>query len=357
MQTKPTYLILENGTVFCGKSFGYEAEVTGEAVFTTAMTGYMSTLTDSGYKGQLVVQTFPLIGNYGVVSHECESKGTTVCAYIVRELCQEPSNFRCEGALDVFLKENKIVGISGIDTRQLTRILRDHGSMTAKIVYELPENMADIVNELKAYAAPDVLSEVSCKEITVDTPENASKKVVLWDFGAADCIKTALIARGCEVITVPADTKADAILGYAPDGVVLSNGPTDPALHTDIIAEIAKIAEKKVPMLGICLGHLMLALSQGAKSVKLPHGHRGGMPSIRLSDKRVFIASQNQGYTLDESSFGGNIEVTYRNGNDGTVEGVTYKAIPALGVQFRIGSTGGPNATDFIYDEFIALMK
>ena len=357
MQTKPTYLILENGMVFCGKSFGYEAEVTGETVFTTAMTGYMSTLTDSGYKGQLVVQTFPLIGNYGVVSHECESKGTSVCAYIVRELCQEPSNFRCEGALDVFLKENKIVGISGIDTRQLTRVLRDHGSMRAKITYELPADTADTVKELKAYTAPDALSDVSCKEITASAPENASKKVVLWDFGAADCIKTALMARGCEVITVPADTKADTILGYAPDGVVLSNGPTDPAVHTDIIAEIAKIADKKVPMLGICLGHLMLALSQGAKSVKLPHGHRGGMPSIRLSDKRVFITSQNQGYTLDAASLPESVKPTYKNGNDGTLEGVSYTDIPALGVLFRPGTVGGPNKTDFIYDEFIALMK
>ncbi len=357
MQTKPTYLILENGMVFCGKSFGYEAEVMGETVFTTAMTGYMSTLTDTGYKGQLVVQTFPLIGNYGVVSHECESKGTSVCAYIVRELCQEPSNFRCEGALDVFLRENKIVGISGIDTRKLTRILRDHGSMKAKIAYELPDDIGTVTAEIKAYTAPDAVSAVTCGETTSEKPENASKKVVLWDFGASDSIKTALLARGCEVITVPAGTKSDDIAALNPDGIVLSNGPSDPMSHPDIIAEIAKITEKNIPMLGICLGHLMLAVSEGAKSVKLPHGHRGGMPSIRLSDKRVFITSQNQGYTLDEATLPENITVTYKNGNDGTVEGVAYKNIPALGVQFRPGTAGGPNATDFIYDEFIGLMK
>ncbi len=357
MQTKPTYLILENGTVFSGASFGYESEVIGEAVFTTAMTGYMSTLTDSGYKGQLVVQTFPLIGNYGVVSQECESKGTSVCAYIVRELCQEPSNFRCEGALDVFLKENKIVGISGIDTRKLTRMLRDSGSMTAKITYSLPENMDEVIAELKAYTAPDAVAEVTCKEITAVKPDGASHKVVLWDLGASDSIVKALAGRGCEVITVPASTKAEEILALNPDGVVISNGPGDPSAHPEIIAEIAKVAEKKVPMLGICLGHLMLAASQGAKIVKLPHGHRGGMPSIRLSDKRVFIASQNQGYTLEEATLPDGIKVSYKNGNDGTVEGVTYENIPALGVQFRLGSSGGPNATDFLYDDFIGMMK
>lgn len=357
MQTKPTYLVLENGMVFCGRSFGYEAETIGEAVFTTAMTGYMSTLTDQGYKGQLVVQTFPLIGNYGVVSHECESKGVAPAAYIVRDLCQEPSNFRCEGALGVFLNEHKVVGIEGIDTRKLTRVLRDNGSMMAKITYTLPENVDTVIAEIKAYKAPNAVSAVTCDEITTLTPDNAAHKVVLWDFGTSDSIAAALTARGCEVITVPASTKAADILAYKPDGVVLSNGPADPMANPEIIAEIKKLADVKLPMLGICLGHLMLALSQGAVSVKLPHGHRGGMPSIRLSDKRVFITSQNQGYTLDEAALPESIKATYKNGNDGTVEGVEYTDIPAIGVQFRPGSVGGPNATDFIYDEFIGMMK
>ena len=357
MQTKPTYLILENGTVFAGRSIGYESEIIGEAVFTTAMTGYMSTLTDQGYKGQFVLQTFPLIGNYGVVSHECESKGTAVCAYIVRELCQEPSNFRCEGALDVFLSENKVVGIEGIDTRKLTRVLRDNGSMKAKITYTMPENFESVIAEIKAYEAPNAVASVTCAQVSTAAPENASRKVVLWDFGAVDSIAASLLARGCEVVTVPAGTKAEDILAYKPDGVVLSNGPDAPEKNPEIIDEIKKLADKKVPMLGICLGHLMLALAKDAKSVKLPHGHRGGMPSIRLSDSRVFITSQNQGYTLDADSLGENIKVSYKNGNDGTVEGVTYTDIPALGVQFRPGSVGGPNKTDFIYDEFIGMMK
>ncbi len=357
MQTKPTYLILENGTVFCGKSFGYEAEIIGDVVFTTAMTGYMATLTDQGYKGQLVVQTFPLIGNYGVVSHECENKGVAPTAYIVRELCQEPSNFRCEGSLGVFLKENKVVGIEGIDTRKLTRILRDAGSMRAKITYALPEKLDGIIAELKAYTAPSTVAEVTCKEASSVKAENAAHKVVLLDLGASDSIAKALTARGCDVVTVPASTAAEDILAHKPDGVVISNGPDDPNKYPEIIAEIKKLADKKVPMLGICLGHLMLALSQGAKCVKLPHGHRGGMPSIRLSDKRVFITSQNQGYTIDEATLPECIKPTYKNGNDGTLEGVAYDNIPALGVQFRPGSAGGPNATEFIYDQFIGMMK
>jgi len=357
MQKKPVYLILENGTVFCGKAFGFEAETVGEIVFTTGMTGYMSTLTDQGYAGQLVVQTFPLIGNYGVVSHECETKGTSPKAYIVRELCQEPSNFRCEGALGVFLNENKIVGVEGIDTRKLTRILRDNGSMNAKITYTMPESVDAVISELKDFKRENPVPAVTCKNVTTDTPENASKKVVLIDLGAIDSIKASLMARGCEVITVPAYTKADDILAYKPDGVVISNGPGCACHVPEIVAEVKKLADAGVPMLGICLGHLVLAAANGAKCVPLPHGHRGSMPSVRQSDKRVFIASQNQGYTLDEASLGENIEVTYKNGNDGTVEGVCYKDIKAIGVQFRPGTSGGPNATDFVYDEFIGLMK
>lgn len=357
MKKKSVFLILENGMTFMGESFGYVSETVGEIVFTTSMTGYMATLTDSGYAGQLVVQTFPLVGNYGVVSKECESKGASLRAYIVRELCQEPSNFRCEGALDVFLDEHKIVGVSGIDTRKLTRIIRDHGSMMAKIVYEMPKNIDAVTAELKAHKEPSHVASASVKEITVDTPENKTRRVALWDFGAADSIKESLLSRGCEVISFPAETKAEALLSYKPNGIVLSNGPGCACQNAGIVEEIAKATESKIPTLGICLGHLMLATAKGAKCVKLPHGHRGSMPAIRLSDKKVFITSHNQGYTLDEATLPENITVTYKNGNDGTVEGVKYNDINAISVQFRPSNAGGPNATDFIYDEFIGMMK
>ncbi len=357
MQTKPAYLILENGTVFCGKSFGYAAETSGEIVFTTAMTGYLETLTDQGYYGQLVVQTFPLIGNYGVISHDCESKGVSPAAYIVRDICQEPSNFRSEGALDVFLSENKIVGIYDIDTRRLTRILRTQGAMNAKITFTLPEDIEAVKTELSALKASDAVHAVTCKEPATITPENAAHRTVVWDFGASDTISAELSARQCEVITVPADTTAEQILAYEPDGIVLSNGPGDPMANPAIIAEIAKLAEKKIPMLGICLGHLMLAVSQGAISEKMLHGHRGGQPVIRLSDKRVFITSQNHGFALAADKLPETIEVSYKNGNDGSIEGVEYKNIPAFSVQFRPGTAGGPSATDFLYDKFIGMMK
>lgn len=356
MNMKPAYLILENGMVFCGKSFGYEAETSGEVVFTTAMTGYLETLTDQGYYGQLVVQTFPSIGNYGVISQDLSSKGTAPAAYIVRDICQEPSNFRCEGALDVFLNENKIVGLYDIDTRKLTRALTRDGAMNAKITYALPEDIEAVKAELAALKAPNAVAAVTCREAVTVTPENAKHRTVVWDFGALDDIAAQLTARGSEVITVPAGTTAEEILAYNPDGVVLSNGPADPMANPAIIAEIAKLAEKKIPMFGICLGHLMLAVSQGAVSEKMGHGHRGGQPAVRVSDKRVFITSQNHGYALKADSLPEGIEVTFKNGNDGSVEGVEYKNIPAFSVQFRPGSAGGPSATDFLYDKFIGMM-
>ncbi len=357
MQAKSVYLVLENGMTFTGKSFGFESEAIGEIVFTTSMTGYMSTLTDTGYAGKFVVQTFPLIGNYGVVTPECESKGTSLRAYIVRELCQEPSNFRCEGGLDVFLNENKIIGVSGIDTRKLTRIIRDNGSMKAKILYEEPTDIEAIKAELKAYTEDSPVKAVTCKEVTTADSATHEHKVVVWDFGASDSIAAELTKRGCDVITVPAYTKAEDVLAYNPDGIVLSNGPGCACENPDIVAEIGKAAKGGVPVLGICLGHLMLAVSQGAKCVKLPHGHRGGMPVIRTSDKKVFITSHNQGFTLEESTLPKNITPIYKNGNDATVEGVAYTGIKGFSVQFRPSPVGGPNATDFVYDEFISLMK
>ena len=356
MKMKPAYLILENGMVFCGKSFGYEAETTGEVVFTTAMTGYLETLTDQGYYGQLVVQTFPSIGNYGVISQDLSSKGTAPAAYIVRDICQEPSNFRCEGALDVFLSENKIVGLYDIDTRKLTRALTRDGAMNAKITYELPADIDAVKAELAAWKAPDAVEAVTCKEPTTVTPDGAKHRAVVWDFGAIDDIRDQLTARGVEVVTVPAGASAEEILAYNPDGIVLSNGPADPMANPAIIEEIKKITEKKIPMFGICLGHLMLAVSQGAVSEKMGHGHRGGQPAVRVSDKRVFITSQNHGYVLKADSLPEGMEVTYTNGNDGSIEGVDYKNLPAFSVQFRPGTAGGPSATDFLYDQFIGMM-
>lgn len=356
MQTKSAYLVLENGMVFCGQSIGYEAEAIGEIVFSTSMVGCLGTLTDPNFCGQIVVETFPLIGNYGVISKDLESKGTALAAYIVRDLCQEPSNFRSEGALGVFLSEHKVVGLADIDTRALTRIIRSAGSMKAKITFAEPDVDA-IRAELAAFCAPNAVEAVTCKEASAAAPADAKHRVVLWDFGAKDCIGEALLARGCEVITVPAGTSAKDILAYDPDGILLSNGPGDPAANPEIIAEIKAVTASGKPMFGIDLGNLMLAIAMGAKTEKMLHGHRGSQPAIRLSDKRVFITSQNYGYTINEEQLPETIEVSYKNGNDAAIEGVEYKTIPAFGVQFMPSSVGGPIATDFLYDTFIGMME
>ena len=233
------YLVLEDGRVFEGRSFGAEGEVTGEIVFTTGMTGYLETLTDPSYYGQIVVQTFPLIGNYGVIPADFESEGPHVSAYIVREWCQVPSNFRSEGNLDNYLKKTGVVGLYGIDTRALTRIIREHGVMNAKIVDSLEKKDAAAA-EAKAYAVRNAVASVSCKETEVTKPEDAKYKVVLWDFGKKENIRRELLKRGCEVVNVPYSTTAEEILAMDPDGIMLSNGPGDPAENVGVIEELKK---------------------------------------------------------------------------------------------------------------------
>ena len=358
MQTKPAYLILANGKVFCGQSFGCEADAVGEIVFTTAMTGYLETLTDPSYFGQIVIQTFPLIGNYGVITPDFESKAPALSAYIVRDLCQEPSNFRSEGALGVFLREHNIVGLSDIDTRALTRIVREVGVMNAKITHSLPEDLSETLAELNKFTIRNAVESVTCKEPETFEPEGKAHRVVLWDFGAKANIRRELVKRGCEVIVMPAGSTAEDILALKPDGLMLSNGPGDPAANTGIISELKKLMEHKLPTFGICLGHQLLALSQGARTEKLKYGHRGAnQPAIRLSDKRVFITSQNHGYAVIGDSLPEGAKVSYVNGNDGTCEGVDYQNIPAFTVQFHPEASAGPLDTQFLFDRFIDMMK
>ena len=230
------YLILENGTVFEGKSFGAAFDVTGELVFTTAMTGYLATLTDPSYYGQIVVQTFPLIGNYGVIPAEFESQTPRLKAYIVRDWCQEPSNFRCEGNLDTFLKEKNIPGLYGIDTRALTRIVREYGVMNARITMEKPDAAA-LLPEIKAYKIKDAVKTVTSQEVVIHEGKG-NHRVVLWDFGAKENIEKCLLNYGCEVICVPSFATAEQILSYEPEGVMLSNGPGDPAENVEVIEEL-----------------------------------------------------------------------------------------------------------------------
>lgn len=352
---KKAYLMLENGTVFEGKSFGYEKETVGEVVFTTAMTGYLETLTDPSYYGQIVTQTFPLIGNYGVIPPDFESKKSWVSAYVVREWCEHPSNFRCEGDIDSYLKEQKIPGIYGIDTRRLTKIVREHGVMNGCIAYD----KADLnkINVIKEYKVSDAVKTVT-SERRESFGDSGRYKVVLWDFGAKENICRELVKRGLNVVRVPSGARAEEILSLEPNGIMLSNGPGDPAENTEIISEMKKLCEAKIPTFGICLGHQLLALSQGAKTSKLKYGHRGGnQPAKNVKTGRVYITSQNHGYAVVSESVPDTAEVSFVNANDGTCEGIAYKNMPAFSVQFHPEASAGPLDTGFLFDEFVKMVE
>ncbi len=354
--SRAAYLVLENGTVFEGESFGAEKETTGELVFTTAMTGYLETLTDPSYFGQVVLQTFPLIGNYGVIRSDFETPTPALNGYIVREWCQAPSNFRCEGDLDTFLKEKNVTGICGIDTRALTRIVREYGVMACRIQYT-PEVTDALLEELKGYVITDAVESTTITEKETFPVEDAKYHVVLMDFGAKHNIGRELNKRGCSLTVVPAGTAAEEVLALNPDGVMLSNGPGDPAKNTAVIAELKKLSDSGVPMFGICLGHQLLALARGAQTEKLKYGHRGAnQPVKELASGKVYITSQNHGYAVVSDSLPSDAVVSYVNGNDNTCEGVSYTDIPAFSVQFHPEAHGGPLDTSFLFDRFLGMM-
>ena len=355
---RSAYLVLENGTVFEGKAFGAEKETTGELVFTTAMTGYLETLTDPSYFGQVVLQTFPLIGNYGVIASDFETDSPCLKGYIVREWCQEPSNFRCEGNLDAFLKEKNVPGICGIDTRALTRIVREAGVMACRIQYT-PDVTDALLDELKSYRITKAVESTTLTENEFFPAEHDPQwNVVLMDFGAKHNIGRELNKRGCNLTVVPAHTTAEEVLALNPDGIMLSNGPGDPAENTAVIEELKKLSDSGVPMFGICLGHQLLALARGAQTQKLKYGHRGANQPVKDTiTGKVYITSQNHGYAVVSESLPADARVSYTNGNDGTCEGVDYTDIPAFSVQFHPEACGGPLDTSFMFDRFVGMMK
>ena len=351
---KEVYICLENGDVFKGYRFGADGDVLGELVFTTGMGGYIETLTDPSYYGQIVMQTFPLIGNYGIIAEDMESKKSYVSAYVVREKCEEPSNFRCEETLDKFLKNNGIVGVYGVDTREITKIIREAGVMNAIIT----SDQSNIDNEkLAAYRVTDAVKSVSDTRAQLHPSEEHKYNVVLLDFGAKGNIVRELQKRGCNVAVMPHDTKAEDILNLGVDGIMLSNGPGDPAENTEIIEEIKKLVGN-VPIFGICLGHQLLALAMGGETTKLKYGHRGvNQPVKNLETGRTYISSQNHGYAvINESVEAAGGVVSYINANDGTCEGVDYPDKRAFSVQFHPEACSGPHDTRFIFDKFIGMM-
>lgn len=349
------YICLENGDVFEGRSFGAKGEVLGELVFTTGMGGYIETLTDPSYFGQIVIQTFPLIGNYGFIDEDMESESSAVSAYIVREYCDNPSNFRCDYNLEKFLIDNNIIGVYDVDTRELTKVIRESGVMNA-VITSNPQN-ADI-EKIKEYQIIKAVKTVSCQKPYMSASDEHKHNVVLIDYGTKKNIVRELNKRGCNVAVVPYDTKAEDILSLNPDGIMLSNGPGDPAENTNAIEELKKLVGKK-PIFAICLGHQLLALSQGAETTKLKYGHRGvNQPVKNLETGRTFISSQNHGYAVvNETVEAAGGVVSFINANDETCEGIDYKEKMAFSVQFHPEACSGPLDTRFIFDKFINMME
>lgn len=351
MKNDKVYLTLQNGKQFVGKRFGASRDVLGELVFTTCMTGYVETLTDPSYYGQIVTQTFPLVGNYGITP-DYESKKPQVSAYVVREKCDEPSNFRCQKTLDEYLYENDIPGVYGIDTRELTKIVRESGVMNA-VVSSKPIKDFRALND---YKIKNAVKSVTCGEVEYYGDGNGIK-VVVWDFGAKDNIIRELVKRGCYCIKVPSYFTAEEILELKPRGLMLTNGPGDPAENKEIINNIKKLAGK-VTIFGICLGHQLFAIAMGGKTKKMKYGHRGAnQPVKNLETGRVYISSQNHGYEVISSGLQGVGRLSYVNANDNTCEGFDYPKLNAFTVQFHPEACGGPHDTSFLFDKFIGNIK
>ena len=395
------FLILEDGTVFTGTSFGAAKEVISEIVFNTSMAGYPEVLTDPSYAGQAVCMTYPLIGNYGVCLEDMESVRPWPDALIVRETCHVPSNFRSDESLDAFMKKYDIPGISGIDTRALTKLLREIGTMNGMVTTDEHYDLQIILPQLKKYTCGKVVEKVTCKEkYTVPGAKNLSEngpisghaffdsneyekyqdgdksckekrpslvrnlngqglKIGLLDVGLKENIVRSLSMRGCDVTVYPAWTPAAEILADQPDGIMISNGPGDPKECTSIIAEVRKLYESNVPIFAICLGHQLMALATGSDTFKLKYGHRGGNHPVKdLTTGRVYISSQNHGYAVDESSVNPAIaEPLFVNVNDGTNEGLVYKGKNIFTVQFHPEACPGPQDSGFLFDRFIENIK
>ncbi|MBA4029987.1 MAG: carbamoyl phosphate synthase small subunit [Planctomyces sp.] len=365
-------LALADGSVFYGSSFGAEGEVSGEVVFNTSMTGYGEILTDPSYCGQIVTMTYPLIGNYGINFEDVESKGPRLKAFVVRELCRTPSNFRSELSLDDYLKRTGVIGLEGIDTRSLVRKLRTQGAVTG-VISTVDLDAKSLV--AKAQRAPNIVGQDLVREVMPSTPfawserlgnfatlapagdlVGNSRHVVAIDYGMKWNILRHLTETGCRVSVVPGTATAAEILAMQPDGVFLSNGPGDPEPLTYAVETIRQLLGK-VPVFGICLGHQLLGLAAGAKTYKLKFGHRGAnQPVLNLRTSRVEITSQNHGFAIDSTTLPNNLEVTHLNLNDQTIEGMRMKDVPAFSVQYHPEAAAGPHDSAYLFEEFCTLM-
>jgi len=353
-------LVLEDGRFFRGKSFGAKGEIAAEVVFNTGMAGYQEVLTDPSYCGQIVNMTYPLIGNYGVNEVDVESDRVQVAGFIVRELCNWPSNFRSQGSLGKWLEKQGIIGIEGIDTRALTRHIRQAGSMNGVLTTN-EESIESL--QKKAQAAPPMAGQDLVKKVTCShaydfpSPHSPEFKVTVIDYGAKRNICQELTARRCQVRVVPATMSAQDILADKPDGVMVANGPGDPAAVTYAIKTVRELIGK-VTLFGICLGHQIIGLAYGGRTVKMKFGHRGvNHPVKDLTTGRISITSQNHGFCVEAESLPQEVEVTHINMNDKTVEGMRHKHYPVFSVQYHPEASPGPHDATGLFDQFVAMMK
>jgi carbamoyl-phosphate synthase small subunit len=373
----PAILALEDGSIFKGTAIGAEGLSVGEVVFNTSMTGYQEILTDPSYANQIVTLTYPHIGNYGVNSEDEESRGIFAKGLVIRDLPLIASNFRSEKALDEYLKENNILGIADIDTRRLTRILREKGSLDGCIIAcadaASEENIAKAIAAAKEFPGlkgMDLAKEVTTTETYSWTQQDwtlgkgfgelkdGKYKVVAYDFGVKRNILRLLAERGCELTVVPAQTPASEVLAMNPDGIFLSNGPGDPEPCTYAIEAIKEILETDIPVFGICLGHQLLALASGAQTVKMPHGHHGGNHPVQdLESGVVMITSQNHGFAVDEATLPANLKATHKSLFDGTLQGIARTDKPAFSFQGHPEASPGPRDVAPLFDHFIELIE
>ncbi len=389
------FLILEDGTVFEGTHIGADREVISEIVFNTSMAGYLEVLTDPSYAGQAVCMTYPLIGNYGICRDDMESAKPWCDGFIVRELSRNYSNFRADYSIQQFLVENGVAGIAGIDTRALTKILREKGTMNGMITTNENYSLDEVIPKLKAYTTGKVVEKVTCKEkyqlkgsksldengalsgsakfsetdykagkremkpSLVKKLNGAGKKVALLDLGTKGNIAYSLKIRGCDVTVYPAVTSAEEIIADAPDGIMLSNGPGDPKECASIIKEIKKLYDSDIPIFAICLGHQLMALATGADTYKMKYGHRGGNHPVKdLATGRVYISSQNHGYVVDMDKLDPKVATpAFINVNDGTNEGLNYTGKNIFTVQFHPEACCGPQDSGYLFDRFIEMME
>lgn len=350
-------LVLRDGTYFTGESFGAGGEAYGEIVFNTSMTGYQEITTDPSYNGQMVCMTYPLIGNYGMNPEDMESYKTHVEGFIVKELCETHSNFRAQTAPDSYFKENNIVGIKGIDTRALTRHIRSHGSMFG-VISTVSGNVAGLLEKIskREKVQRNLVEEVSTnKKYHLD---GKGSHICLVDFGAKSNIIRSLQKRDCSVTVLPCNSTAEEILEEKPDGILLSNGPGDPRDLVSIIPEITKLAHAGTPLLGICLGHQLLALSLEMKIYKLKFGHHGGNHPVKdMLSGKCHITSQNHNYAVGLNDVPSGIEITHVNVNDGTSEGLRHTDFPISSIQYHPEASPGPEDSAYIFDDFIETIR